>query len=207
MAEPNALIVTQTRNFWAYTTPYNTNNQLPADTVNWGAAWGTPTGPPAQPAAWVLQGYTDGGLHFATDVTRTDVIVDQSLDPVLRPVTARSATMSFNLAEIDAQKIQLGSGQGTINSVAPGVSTRGHDDLDIGSIITDVFLSIGFDIEMQDLLPLRFLGYKCQVTGSMALDFAYDSTAMVPVEATLLPDTSVVPARVAKIRDIIPPTS
>lgn len=203
MAEPDALQVLQTRNFWAYTVAYDTLNDLPADTIDWGEDWGTAG---TMPVPWALQGYTDGGLHFGTDVTRADVTVDQSLDPVMRPATARSATMSFNLAEISPAKIQLGSGQGAISTVAPGAATKGHNDLDIGSIITDVFNSIGFDIQMQDEEPLRILGYKTQMTGSMAIDFTVDAKAMVPVEATLLPDTSVTPARVAKIRDVLAAT-
>lgn len=203
MAEPDALQVLQTRNFWAYTVAYNTLNDLPADTVDWGEDWDTAG---TMPVPWELQGYTDGGLHFGTDVTRADVTVDQSLDPVMRPATARSATMSFNLAEISPAKIQLGSGQGALSTVAPGAATKGHNDLDIGSIITDVFNSIGFDIQMQDEEPLRILGYKTQMTGSMAIDFTVDAKAMVPVEATLLPDTSVSPARVAKIRDVLAAT-
>jgi hypothetical protein len=200
MAEPDALQVLQTRNFWAYTVDFNTANDLPADTIAWGAAW-TVAG---MPKPWVLQGYTDGGLHFGTDITRADVSVDQSLDPVMRPATARSATMSFNLAEMSPSKIQLASGQGTLTSLAPIVGTRGHDDLAIGSLITDVFVSIGFDIQTQDLEPFRIIGYRCQMSGSMAIDFTVDAKAMVPIEATLLPDTSVSPARVAKIRDVIP---
>jgi hypothetical protein len=204
MAEPDALQVLQTRNFWAYTVPFNTLNDLPLDTVIWGDPWGTAG---TMPQPWVLQGYTDGGLHFGTDITRTEVTVDQSLDPVLRPATARSATMSFNLAEMSPAKIQLASGQGTLTTLAPGPGTKGHNDLDIGSTISDVFVSIGFDIQTQDLEPLRFLGYRCQMSGTMALDFTVDAKAMVPVEATLLPDTSVSPARVAKIRDVIPATA
>ena len=201
MAEPDALQVLQTRNFWAYTVPFNTNNDLPADTVNWGTAWGTIV---PMPAPWVLQGYTDGGLHFGTDITRADVTVDQSLDPVMRPATARSATMSFNLAEMSPDKIQLASGQGTLTTLAPIVGTKGHTDLAIGSVITDVFVSVGFDIQTQDLEPFRIIGYRCQMSGTMAIDFTVDAKAMVPIEATLLPDTTVSPARVAKIRDVVP---
>jgi hypothetical protein len=203
MAEPDALQVLQTRNFWAYTVPFNTLNDLPADTVNWGADWAIAG---TMPLPWLLQGYTDGGLHFATNVTRADVTVDQSVDPVMRPVTARAATMSFSLAEMSPAKIQLASGQGTLTTTAPTTTVKGHTDLTIGSIITDVFLSVGFDIQTQDLEPLRFIGYRCQVSGTLAMDFAVDAKAMVPVEATLLPDTSVSPARVAKVRDIIPVT-
>jgi hypothetical protein len=203
IAKGSAPDVLQTRNFWAYEVAYNALNQLPPDTINWGEEWATAG---TMPIPWDLQGYTDGGLHFGTDVTRADVTVDQSLDPVMRPATARSATMSFNLAEMTPQNIQLGSGQGTFSTLAPGASTKGHNDLDIGSVINDVFVSLGFDIQQQDGQPLRIIGYRCQMTGTMAIDFTSDAKAMVPVEATLLPDTSVTPARVAKIRDVIAQT-
>src|SRR5215471_1570925 len=180
--------VLQTRNFWAYSAPFDTTNALPADTLAWGDEWLTVG---TMPKPWVLEGYTDAGVHFGTNVTRTDVTVDQSLDPVMRPATARSATMSFNLAEMTPAHIQLGSSQGTITSVAPITGVKGHDDLDIGSTITDVFVSLGFDIQMQDLEALRILGYRCQMTGTMAIAFTATAKAMVPVEATLLPDTSV----------------
>jgi hypothetical protein len=106
-------------------------------------------------------------LHFGTDITRADVSVDQSLDPVMRPATARSATMSFNLAEMSPAKIQLASGQGTLTTTAPISGVKGHNDLAIGSLITDVFVSIGFDIQTQDLQAFRIIGYRCQMSGSM----------------------------------------
>jgi hypothetical protein len=201
LANGSAGDVLQTRNFWAYSAPFDTQNALPADTVEWGTEWETVG---TMPDPWTLEGYTDGGLHFGTDITRTDVTVDQSLDPVMRPATARSATMSFNLAEMTAEHVQLGSGQGDITTLAPVTGTKGHTDLDIGSTITDVFVSLGFDIQQQDTEPMRILGFRCQMTGTMAVDFTADAKAMVPVEATLLPDTTVTPARVVKIRDILP---
>ena len=63
---------------------YHSTNRLPADTVAWGTAWGTPSG---QTGVWVDGGYTQGGLGFAAEIGRSDIRMDQSIDPVLRPAT------------------------------------------------------------------------------------------------------------------------
>lgn len=194
MAEPDATQVLATRDFLPWYAPWAALNDLPIDTIAWGDDWDDP---------WLALGYTSDGLHWAAELTRTNIEVDQELDPVLRIATARNATMGFNLAEFTVQHAQLASGQGTITTTPPTATVLGHTDWSLLSSVTDVPLSLGWDIRAQDGLPLRIIGYRVLMTGSLSVDITKSALAPIAVEAALLPDTSVAPARIAKWRDII----
>lgn len=197
MAEPDATLVLASRDFLPWYAPWDATNDLPLDTVDWGDDWAAP---------WLALGYTSDGLHWTAELTRTNIEVDQELDPILRIATARNATMGFSLAEFSVEHAQLASGQGTVTTLPPTPTTAGHTDWDLLSTVTDVPISLGWDIRAQDLLPIRIIGYRCLMTGSLTVDITKDALAPIAVEAALLPDTSVAPARIAKWRDIIPMT-
>jgi hypothetical protein len=190
------------RNFKLYTVPFHASVTTPADTVLYGTAWGTPSG---QTGAWVESGYTDGGLTFSAEITRGEIRVDQELDPVLRPATGRDMRMGATLAEFTAANIKAATGQGTITTLAAISGTRGHDDLDISSTIADSYLSVGFDIQHPgDSEAFRVFGWKTLPTAGFTGTVNPEDKATIGFEATLLPDTSVSPARIMKIRDVIP---
>lgn len=197
----DATKVVATRDYKVYSVPWSSTNIIPADTVAYGTAWGTPAG---QSAAYVESGYVKGGLHFTSSVERGQIRVDQELDPVLRPATGRSVQMSTNVAEFSPVHIKDATGQGAVTTVAAGSGTRGHDDWDLTSTITDNYTTIGFDISNHgDSEAIRFIGWKGQVLGSPTLDITAEDSIVIPLELALLPDTSTSPARIAKIRDII----
>lgn len=187
--------VLASRNIIVYTAPYDASNALPADTVLWGTTWG---------GSFADVGYTSGGVHFTTEVTRGEIRVDQELDPVLRPATARTASMNTNLAEFKASNIVTATGQGSVTTLAATTATRGHDDYALGSTVADNFYAVGFDIKAQDSEAIRFVGWRGQPTGSPTFDLTPESAALIPLNLSLLPDTSTSPARIATIRDIIP---
>lgn len=193
--------VVASRDTKVYYVNWSANSTIPADTVDWGTTWGTPT---PQSSAWIDAGYTSGGLHFSTELTRADIRVDQELDPVLRPATARQTRMTTNLAEFTVGNIKVGTGQGVTNTVAANVNARGHDDWDLNSNIANQYLSVGFDVKAPgDNEALRFVGWKCQVLGSPTFNLTGEAALLIPFEMALLPDTSSSPARIAKIRDVI----
>lgn len=199
MADSNAVI--SGRNFLVYSTGHHADNELPANTVDWGTAWGTPG---SQPAAWVDRGYTIGGLQFNANLERGEIRVDQEFDPVVRPVTARNITLSTNLAEITADNFNLASGMGTVATVAAGVGTRGQDELTIGSSIADQYNSWGFDIQQPNNEAFRIVVWKGVATGSPSPSFVPDDAAQIALEVTALPDTDTTPTRIATVRDILP---
>jgi len=123
---------------------------------------------------------------------------------VLRIATSRNATMAFNLAEFTIPHAQLATGQGSVSDFPPASASGsiGYTDWDLLSTVVDVPVSLGWDIRTQDQQPLRIIGYKTIMTGSLSVDITKDALAPIPVEAALLPDTSVTPARIAKWRDI-----
>jgi hypothetical protein len=189
------------RNFKVYTVPWNATITVPLDTIAYGTAWGTPSG---QTGAWVESGYTEGGLTFGAEITRGEIRVDQELDPVLRPATGRNLTMSTQLAEFTDANIKSSTGQGTITTLAAVSGTRGHDDLDISSTITDNYLGVGFDIQHPgDLEAFRVFGWKTLPSGGFTGTVNPGDKATISFAANLLPDTSTTPARIMKIRDVI----
>jgi hypothetical protein len=200
MAQDSTKIIA-TRDMIPYYTAYRTTNALPADTVLWSTAWGTPAG---QGGAWINAGYTNGGLHFATEVARTDIRVDQELDPVLRPATSRTASMNCNLSQFTPALIAVATGQGSVETVAATTAARGHDDFVLSSTVVDAFYAIGFDIRAQDQEAIRFVGWRGQTTGSPTFDVTPEAALLTPLNLTLFPDTSTSPARIATIRDILP---
>lgn len=190
------------RNFKVYTATWNSTVTVPPDTIAYGTAWGTPAG---MTGAWAEAGYTDGGLTFAAEVTRGEIRVDQELDPVLRPATGRNLSMSTTLSEFTNANIKASTGQGTITTVAAISGTRGHEDLDISSTILDLYLAVGFDIQHPgDLEAFRVFGWKTLPGGGFSGTVTPEDKATIAFAASLLPDTSTSPARIMKIRDVIP---
>jgi hypothetical protein len=189
----DATKVLATRDFLVKTAPWASGNAIPADTIVWGGAWG---------GTWVDKGYTSGGLDFAVEIQRADIRVDQELDPVLRPATGRNMSLQANLAEFSTSNIKDAAGQGTETTVAAVSGTRGHVDLDISSTITDTFLSVGFDILMQDLEAFRIVAWKTMPGGGIRGQVRPTEAATIQLQAQCFPDTSTSPARILKIRDV-----
>jgi hypothetical protein len=159
---------------------YAADNALPAVTVAWDGAWG---------GTWTAPGYTSGGLHVTTDVTRTGIEVDQELDPVALVATARSATMSTNLSQFDLDTIQDATGQGDVTMLAPTTAARGYDQMDIGSTINEAGIALGFDIKGRDGEPIRIFGPRGFPNAGMTLDFTRDTTTgvLTPLSVQLTP--------------------
>ncbi len=190
------------RDFKVYRVPFSTTNIIPANTIAYGTAWGTPSG---QSAAYVEVGYTSGGLHFHIEINRGEIRVDQEVDPVLRPVTGRNMSLNSNLAEFTPANIQVGAGQGTISTVAAGGGLRGYDDLDITGVVADNYYTIGYDILHQgDSEAFRIIGWKMQPGGGVTGDITPTDAALVQMNMTAFPDTSTDPDRILKIRDLTP---
>jgi hypothetical protein len=190
----NSAQIIASRDFAVRYAVYSAANTMPADTIPWDGAWG---------GTWLAPGYTNGGLHFTTEIARADIRVDQELDPVLRPATSRTANMNFNLSQFTAQLVAVATGQGTVTSVAPATGTRGHDDFILSSTVADIFYAVGFDVLAQDREPIRFVGWRGQTVGSPTFDITPEAALLTPMNLTLFPDTSTSPARIATIRDVI----
>lgn len=184
-----------TRDTRLYVEPFLTGNALPADTVLWGTAWG---------GSWVDEGYTIGGLHFRASVQRTEIKVDQEVDPVFRIPTGRDMGITTNLAEITAAHIKTATGMGAITTVAAISGTRGHDDLVIGSSLAETYNSVGADVLAPDGEAFRLFLKKALIVGSPTIDLAPEAAGQIAFDAAALPDTSVVPTLIAIIRDVIP---
>lgn len=194
MADAEAVI--SGRNYLVYSKAHASGNDFPADTVDYGTAW----------TGWTDRGYTSGGIALNMGVERGEIRVDQEFFPVYNPVTNFSFQMTTELAEMTPANLQLASGLGTLTTGAAGVGTRGYNDLEIGSTVTESFYSWGYDIRQPDGQAFRVLIYKGQATGSPNPTFSPDNAATIALEISALVDTSTTPSRVAAVRDVIAAT-
>lgn len=193
--------VVASRDLIAYYKTYHSTNRFPADTVIWGVAWGTPSG---QTGAWIDAGYTQGGLGFSAEISRTDIRMDQSLDPVLRPATGRTVTMTAQLGEFDLDSVVVATGQGSVTTLAATTAARGYDEWAMGNTVVDSFYSMGFDIyKTGNSEALRLAGWYAQPTGAESWTFGPEAAALTPFTLTLFPDPGN-SNRVATIRDYVP---
>lgn len=179
---------------------WHATNRFPADTVAWATGWGTPSG---QTGAWVDGGFTQGGLTFSAEITRGEIRMDQSLDPVKRPATARTVTMGAQLGEFDLDSLVTATGQGSVATLAATTAARGYDEWTMGSTVADNFYSMGFDVLHDgDDESIRFAGWYAQPTGAQQWTIGPENAMLTPFTLTLLPEPST--GRVASIRDLTP---
>lgn len=97
------------------------------------AAIGTsePASATASLAAWRDVGYTAEGITFSYEITSEPIDVDQEFDPIRYATTARSGTISTNLAQISRENLALAlnvgaaaAETGTLEPPAPGAEVR-----------------------------------------------------------------------------------
>lgn len=192
--------VLASRDLIPYAKTWNATNRFPADTVVWGTAWGTPAG---QTGAWVDLGYTQGGLGFSAEISRVDIRGDQSIDPLLRPATGRTVTMTVQLMEFDLDTVVQATGQGSVTTLAATTAARGYDEWAMGNTVADNFYSLGYDIKHPgDDEAVRVAGWYSQPTGAESWTFGPEAAALTPYVVTLFPEPST--GRVATIRDYVP---
>ncbi len=189
------------RDYKFYTVNFSVNTALPnTNSVPWGNAWGN-AGNMTSP--WVETGYLSGGMDFTSEVSRTEIRVDQELEPIFRPATGRDTRIRTGLAEFDPSNILNATGQGTVNTVASNTGVRGYKDWDMTSQINARYLAAGADIlHPGDSEAVRILVYKGQVLGSFSLPVRPADLVVTPLELAALPDTTTTPAQIAKIRDV-----
>ena len=197
----SAAKVLASRDLIMYYKTYHSTNRFPADTVVHGTAWGTPSG---QTGAWTDGGYTQGGLGFSAEISRTDIRMDQSIDPVLRPATGRTVTMTAQLGEFDLDSVVVATGQGSVTTLAATTAARGYDEWAMGNTVADDFYSMAFDIKHPgDDEAVRVAGWYVQPTGAESWTFGPEAAALTPFTVTLFPDPNN-SNRVATIRDYLP---
>jgi hypothetical protein len=297
------------RDFIVYTAPYLSTNLFPTQSP-WGTDWGAP---------YTNRGYTVGNVRATVGFTRTDIRVDQLIDPVARIATGRTITLATALAQITAANLRDATGNGTVTSfvatptqittpvaaptvatattggtVLPGTyvvgfqwvnaqgetalsptativvpagtstntitvtipalpagataaavyvsqaggttltrqgqtatttysqttppttvgvqpntsnltGTRSYDDLDLTAVITDNYFTVGYDIRQLNGEAMRLVAWKGLPTGTPAIAVAPNAPASIAYDITALPDDSVSPSRILKMRFNAPP--
>lgn len=192
----DATAVISGRNYRCYYAPFDEDNALPAITAD----FDDPDDP------YVDLGLTSGGLNFQMGLTRGEVRADQLFLPIVRPLQTADFQMGANLMEFTPRNVNLATGVGSIATTAPGVSTRGHNTLQVNEEFADQENTFLFGINQPDNMPFWLLGYKCIAIGSPQTSFTADNAAIIPMTVAPLPDTSVSPARIMDLRDVLKPT-
>ena len=147
-----------TRNMQAYYAPYDPDNDLPADTILYGADWAD---------NWLNAGFTDGGFGYTIDRTLESIKVDQRIDPVMRPISARDVHFDTKLAQIDSTFLKVSSGMGAVVTVAASSTLRGHEDFVLEvDVPEEVSYSFGFEAEQRNGEAFRAMIYRGTPTSS-----------------------------------------
>jgi hypothetical protein len=182
-----------------YRADYAATTDLPDDDVDWGDDWGAP---------WVQMGYTQDGVMFSITTDRGAINVDQELDAVLRPITGRDITLSSNLAQFTVENMQAATGQGDITALAPTALLKGHNLYEFTSVARDLYGSWAADFRKNyDGEPLRVFLPKGLPTGAVETTMGNaEANLQIPFEVSALPDTSVSPARILNILEVLPTT-
>lgn len=189
-----------------FVTPYDAENDFPVDTVgdgDFGKDWGKAAG---QEGEWLGLGYTQDGINFNMAVERGEIVSDQVLDALFRPITGRTITLGSNLIEFTPGNLKLGLGQGVVTTVAAGEGTRGYDQYAVTGSVVDDYNTWGIDAQQPaDGEPFRLVAWKGLATGGLQSNLGQRATAaQIPVEVTVLPDDSVTPARILTMRKYTP---
>lgn len=111
------------------------------------------------PVAWVPLGYTHEGSNFVFNQTFSDVVVAEELDPIDTLQTARTIDISFALAELTAQNLQIALNGGSIGDDHAGTIT--FEPPDTGEV---TYLALGW--EATDGLE-RWIYRRCVNTGNI----------------------------------------
>lgn len=196
MAGNDSTQVVAGRDLKFYSAPFATTLAIIADSA-WGTAWAAP---------WVDRGYSDGGLHGSARKTINEIIADQEITPVLRTFGSADLRLRANLMQTDLGITQEAAGMGAApTTTAASTGVRGHTDWAITSALGIVFYGVGFDIKNPgDGEAIRFFGWRGIPVGDISWDFDLRNGNRVNYEIGLTPDTSVNPARILTVRDIIP---
>lgn len=184
------------QNMVLHQAPYEADIELPADTVDWGEAWGAP---------FEEIGYTQGGVTLTMNVTRGSIRADQEIDDLFRPVTARDIRVAGSLLEYTMDNLLFAFGQAAVSTVAAGVGTRGHTDFALSSTPTTDYYSIGMDVlHPGDDEAVRLLMPKGLSVGNVSSQFGIgDQAALISFEFAALPSAE----GTLILRDIIPATA
>lgn len=173
------------------------SQDMPADTVDFGASWG---------AGWVDIGATENGITLAFNATRASLKIDQSPTAIKRPFTDENLELRTTMAEITPANLLFATGQGVLSTpVAPGVGTRGHTELIIAGNPIDEYRSFGAEMLMDDQEALRILLPYAVATGSPTLEARATTLAGIALVASGFPDPLNADAIVI-VRDMIPAT-
>jgi hypothetical protein len=188
--------VIQTGDIVVWHKAYAVSAALPEDEIDWGDAWAGYTDP----------GYTDGGIGLNAGAQYNEVRVDQKRDPLWRPFGGRTLEMSFSLAQLSPDNLLAGTGMGSVDTVAPGATARGHESWIAGDDTGTDIRTWGTDILQFNDEAARFLIPKGQAAGNVNPTINRTQKGLIAATITALLDESFVPPRALEYREVLAPT-
>lgn len=171
-----------------------TPDVLPADTVAFGGSW---TG------TWRELGFTteDGVTFGGLTADRTPVNTGQQRSAVAHLQGNVAETVSFTLLEATLENIKATAGRGVITTVAPGVGTYGHDELELKDQPV-AYISVGIEGFGPNGQPRRMLYPIATISINGDVNYRQGQPMGIPVQVSRSGGTNANP----KWRDIKPPT-
>ena len=115
----------------------------------------------ALPSAWRVVGYTESGTEIATAITAEDIMVAEELDPIDNVQTARSTTLSLEMAETTKRRLVLALGGGA----AANDDSTPFEMPDIDAIVGVMF--VWDSNEVSDATNRRVLIRNAKPTGTI----------------------------------------
>lgn len=166
------------------------------DTINYGDDWGSD---------WAPEGYTQGGIAVQLTRTLTDILFDQSIDPVAQLTTARDIRLRTVLGQATPKLLASATGYGSyVETPAGGGVVKPFNDFIIPANLPPIdYFAFGVEAELQSGEPLRVIAWRTQLVGSPTYDIKKDAAATIPFEARALPDTAGSNNRVITFRQIL----
>ena len=195
MANNAANVLAPGVNFQVYTATFGAVSAIPDQTVLYGTAW---------PAAWTGTGYNEAGVQVNLGRTTQDIPVDQEIDPVVILTTARDIHITTQLAEESGANLKAAQGYGTVTTTPASAGIRGMEDYDIPGGVPNVgFFTTAVEAQFPNGEAWRAVAWKALPASTGAMTIAKNNKATIPFTHRALPDTTVNPSRVMKLRKIL----
>lgn len=163
----------------------------------------------APAGTWVELGLSQDNFELRAEVTYGEILSDQLVDPVARPVESRDAGISGNLMEFTPENMQYALGVGTTDTQAPGAGAMGYSEFVLDDDVSEELAMILVDYERPgNGLFGRLLIPKAKPISSVTTTFgARTAATLIPFDFAALPHSGMATTTTFVFRNYTPASS
>lgn len=149
------------------------NTSLPADSIDYGNAWG---------GDWVYVGATVEGVKFSIEPSTKNISIEESSTPALVTFDSVDISIESELAEDTLESMQLAYGAGgVITATSAGAGTIGKRELALSETLGEI--AAGIDMQLRNGKWRRVLVPIMNSTGKVDTSYRRsDSARTYPIE-------------------------